>query len=1026
MRAHWIKTIAFCLLMNSLAAWSFPYAEGESWQKHNHFWVSKSDFIDSPTGVGEIHDVLCQDINGDGLLDRLYAHPNGLIAEFGDFSPSGWSDPTPLVLPALSGFPSTLFPSEKFLSTRSGEGTPWSMDGELNRDQLPAFWCRWTGPDRVLGFRVDGTRAIATFEVKLSPTQLIDVTPGGLVYGPDDEGKVYLDEYGVRRILTSHVPPLDWMKWSDVDGDGESDLVVKKREGGLGVMRMEKGRVHALEWLDQTELLDHWFFLREENGRLSIFGRMTGVQEEFKWILGDDKKWSIERMAQSGWFNDLTMVRAEEVGNGLTYTLAVSRPWRTTVGAIWRFGKCLAQFELEHSDVLGSPHFSDMNGDGLLDFVFWDERAQQLVCHYLLKNPLEADHDHSMAELVLLDRKDSMVMERVTKKFINQLPHAEESAILEALSGKGELEALQVKSGAFEACGVGFCQQMEPTLPLMPEPDVDQNGCGSEFKLNVPSSYSTPDGATWNNCLQQGEWNHIVYTRDKDFACKLYINNELAQEGVERVMDFDYKILSIGAEGGHVPHRFLDGDIDEIEVVQAVLDSAEIAQRFESQTVISHARSILVLDFGVNPNRRHPYGTDDLNITGAIETAPGVHGMGLRLDGESGRATVFKNIPNSDFSISLWVKPRGLVSAPTRPGTIVSIYGKRNLDLELLPLHRSGVFERQALKMTNAHVEKPEDGMVFSSRGDMYFLSRTGRVSVRRGFDWHELASPNVPKNMSMLGRPWFVDDELQALMGRNGTHMALDLKSMAWSQKGRLNSLIGPVESTIRTSRGTLIITRSESDAERGAFWWPHGATRVHPVRMPSSGESIVAVMNALGRFVWVHESGKESRVQLDLGAMPLSLYEKDMPGWSWFAGGALFFLIGAGTWRVRNHQNGSNDAFGRIWKASMEPSDPILNALPVHKDVLNRLRHAENHLLDVQGLDDAFLIGDIETDETRRSRRARMIKDLNVWWHERTGHDLILRDVDETDKRRRIYKLDPMYDNWYDENERINERLI
>jgi hypothetical protein len=327
--------------------------------------------------------------------------------------------------------------------------------------------------------------------------------------------------------------------------------------------------------------------------------------------------------------------------------------------------------------------------------------------------------------------------------------------------------------------------------------------------------------------------------------------------------------------------------------------------------------------------------------------------------------------------------------------------------------------------MSNSKINKPEDGIVFSSGGEHYFLSTSGRLFVQMGFDWRELAIKNALAEMSIQGRPWFVENSLHALVDRNLTHMVLDLESLEWEQAGRLNSLVGSVEHAVCASRGTLLIARKESNDAPSAFWWPNDSDKLYPLQMPSSHESIVAVMSGLGRFVWVHNSGKELLVKVDPNAVPLTLYQSDVPSWAWVAGGVFFLLLGAGTWRVRSTMEGGHESRDIHRDSDADQIGLIRRTLPVHSDVLKLLRNAVDHQFDVQGLDEAFLIGYIETDETRRSRRARMIKDLNVWWHEQAGHELIVRDVDETDKRRRIYRLDPMYDNWYNENAPINDRL-
>jgi hypothetical protein len=217
-------------------------------------------------------------------------------------------------------------------------------------------------------------------------------------------------------------------------------------------------------------------------------------------------------------------------------------------------------------------------------------------------------------------------------------------------------------------------------------------------------------------------------------------------------------------------------------------------------------------------------------------------------------------------------------------------------------------------------------------------------------------------------------------------------------------------------------LIVSEKSKGVFGAYWWPEESDKLLPVQMPASSEPIVAVMNALGRLVWVHASGKESSVRLNQAAVPLPAYQNNVPVWAWFAGGVVFLLLGAGTWRAKKTQRtlafaGSVSASGPHQEGTF-----VSIPLPVHPDVLQLLYASNRKDFDVQSLDEAFLIGDIETDETRRSRRARMIKDLNAWWKRRQGCELIVRDVDESDKRRRVYKFDPGFAKWFETSSFFN----
>ena len=143
----------------------------------------------------------------------------------------------------------------------------------------------------------------------------------------------------------------------------------------------------------------------------------------------------------------------------------------------------------------------------------------------------------------------------------------------------------------------------------------------------------------------------------------------------------------------------------------------------------------------------------------------------------------------------------------------------------------------------------------------------------------------------------------------------------------------------------------------------------------------------------------------------------------WTVWSGGVLLLLLGAGTYRL--YQKGEEAEEAEVSPhgfSSTKPSPKRVSdssVLPVHPEVLDRLiAHPPNAFLDVHQLDQAFLIDDIETEETRRSRRARMIKDLNAWHQAVCQKPLIERQTMEADKRRKRYRVDSGFVDWWASN--------
>ena len=75
--------------------------------------------------------------------------------------------------------------------------------------------------------------------------------------------------------------------------------------------------------------------------------------------------------------------------------------------------------------------------------------------------------------------------------------------------------------------------------------------------------------------------------------------------------------------------------------------------------------------------------------------------------------------------------------------------------------------------------------------------------------------------------------------------------------------------------------------------------------------------------------------------------------------------------------------------------------------KDVLQLLHDCQGKEVDTQRMDEMLALENVSSAETKRGRRSRIVSDLNAWGWAELKRPILVREKDEEDRRRTLYKV-------------------
>lgn len=547
-------------------------------------------------------------------------------------------------------------------------------------------------------------------------------------------------------------------------------------------------------------------------------------------------------------------------------------------------------------------------------------------------------------------------------------------------------------------------------MPWPSDPSAPRLSDRGLLGVHVPSArmkleIAEKSGFTHAAEVPLNEWSHWVYTRDKNLRTKTYLNGQLVLSAPGADVPYDHRNLILGAAYGRGWHNYYRGSIDEVEVIHRVLTEEEARRRWENRRAATSDWTVCLVSFDGNLDPDGPPRNEVNNALfrsyGNWEYVDGVHGRGIRFDGETGSMRVAADIPEVDVTYSFWFRPE----APVEYGSgqvLVSGYGMYNTNMMLLntPLNvpRAEPLELFEVK----EVEAPEPGRLFLHNAKRFWLGKSFELHLFEDGVWKIIeCTGRAPGDEMGRNVMWESDGAIYWLNGANGQIHSLDLNTFTWQKGPRLPASVAASQVAASSQSG-----RSFANFESGeAWWWPKASHEIYPVEFPldalAPGDDWSGFSMALGSISFSSRTGVLFPLVVDASKQPLAI-AKSGHLWElirllfWGAVGFMVLIL----LKLAKSKRESNAKQTRR-KRSKVYSDELL-------DIVEKLKQCDEVALDSAGLDELLGLADLGSEETRRSHRARWVKDINAWSMMERSRKAILREKDPFDRRRMVYRLD------------------
>lgn len=960
--------------------------------------------------LGTVNATHLIDLNDNGRLDLMIGASEGLFIRWGGASPSGFGEN--VSVPICEGREVL-----KIHDSGCGSGLVWVECAETRRAML-------------LDFQKDG-RCEVLHEVDGVENQLLGAGGGLFWYRPDEQGVIQAFRWDVnlgQAVSFSAIDAtssLESIVIRDFDGDGLVDLAGADPERGVGVWWHG---ATELDWVPGTGDVRHWAFVHASGEPPQIAAVDFESRRPKRWTRVDSNPWEKETIEANDRDDHLMSHPDNEFFSGLDHQ---GRRVLMRHSLVTQAMDCLVRNQedwigynaMGASDHVHSFQILDISGDNQSDLVFFEGSTnsvwvvQQHLPGALAPIGIDMGCGFGPQEWFASDIEPSAVW---TRPFWDAAPKSYRMHLQEAMSESSEAvqQVLHHTGRVFVVKDSSFLELMasEKLVDWHPDEliawptDPDEPRLSDEGVLGVyvPSARmkfvtSGKIGFSHAETVPLNEWSHWVYTRDKNLRVKNYLNGELILSAAGADVPYDHRNLILGAAYGRGWHDHYNGSVDEVEVIHRVLTAEEVRRRWENRKAETSDWTICLVSFDENLDKdtvpRNEVNNAMFRTYGDWAYTEGVHGRGLRFDGKTGSMRVSADIPEVDVTYSFWFRPETAIEEGAGQ-VLVSGYGMYNSNFRLLNPPAS-VPQAEALELFEVkEVQAPEPGRLFLHNATRFWFGKSLQLHQVKNGVWEKInCKGSAPVKVMKWGAMWEVDGVIHMVNQENGQIHSLDLNTFEWKEGERLPASVATCTIAASSQSGQAFANFDT----RVAWWWPKASQEIYPLAFPSDvltpGDEWSGFSMALGAIALSSREGVKMPVVLDPLQEPLAIgFRGGEQKWIGVPLGAIACLFLLLLFRRKKQKQRVN-----------LPSQPQANVRSEEVlEAVEKLKQSGAEILDSAGLDELLGLTYMESEETRRSHRARLVKEINAWSAMERSRKAILREKDPLDRRRMLYRLD------------------
>lgn len=965
----------------------------------------------------ELRSVLIDDVDQDGDLDIVGISNAGVFVRRGESLPGRFG------------------PVEVQAATKGATELLRGGDSGM-------FWVRWENRNFVDLVSWTSNQWSIVRSEEVTANEHWAIWEGFLAHGPDNQGRLIASDGSGAHVIANDLAELDRIEVMDVEADGREDLVLTLKDHQVGWIRTVPVSVPVsdpdpvsdpvsdpdpasdlpytapIEWIPGiSDFQGSWTFAPSDRGELRIYGH---INREI---------WEMKQKGAGSWSREET--------NFPTHLLPHHEIWRFRLNSEeWLV---FAHDEISHScsiatypasdklrwtnaseaPAVQSLHVLDFNGDGLRDVMYLDTEEREVVFVFQLKSrsdeealrcmdwPWEAVYPQGV-EIEAAGRLpfwDGMDITHYHDLSDHVLPQQR----IHSLAIRGGSIWGQVDEVSFELSRPQFHRDheghrgLEEKLADYGGPWISEIG---EVAVAWPHVELMPDEQGWQFAymgkIDLEQWHHFAFSRDENLRVKGYIDGKCVMKGYSEDVRFDHRRILLGATYGTRWGGFFKGRIDEVEFSNKVFSDEEVRERFEAREVVPDAWTQSWINFeptggGVS----ELISGRSIKFDGGWSFVEGVSGQAVRFDGEDGRGFVSTDLAEKNMSISYWAyieKESDASPRRNRNQTILSAYGmfNDNHTISDVPVAQPPARELKGFDFERLSDPLGEAGRRLIWEGAEFFVSFRGAVFALNEGQWEGVKTTGAEPE-AQNGVIW-VERNRVHIISEEGAHHSFSFETFNWRREGSVDlSSFGMLTGVLRSEDGVAFLGRK--DGAMNGWWKSRASAQLAPLHAPSSdlaeGEEWVGMESQWGFLHWVSRQGRMEPVMLnrELETVPLHAGFKG----KWGAGLGLALLLLVWVWRMRPHGQA-----GRIQldEATPLPDDEL-------QRVLEKFREVAPVVLDTNGLDELLGLDDLQSGETRRSHRARLIRQCNEWTESLNGQPVVKRKKDPTDRRRTLYAI-------------------